>query len=535
MTTEDMKQMILFQEKTYGSELFNEEEESLVVKEISSRYDINHSDFVLETYNEAQSIRLDYFKEITNYEMSINIPMANDLFHYKNMLNVMIEQLIPWSWPLEICEINQESLNETSFKLFLKNLFSELDLIDNTLNKHIEIVYKFRNDEVKTKKFPSGMKITRFFVSLGELLKSKDKDLETAIGKFRLSSEDTTSFTLSLYNPSILFGGIIGNSCLSPNGSNAHSVFINMGYKNVAILHDLAFKHRAWVFIDNQNKLYNVSRAYPYEHYLMQISAFNFFDKLGYKKVQPEHFEFLEYFDDSPAKGFHFQDSLDFEKRYNCKDTAHNYTKGLFGGYPNERVAEVYACDNCDCKSVNSSFIYCNGLCYSCHDESENHFSCYKCGDYFHNDEGYYHEDIGETYCEYCHNRVQEQIRANMLRNAEEIEVILENDYSLSIDEIKEAITIRDKEFYKNKEFYCETPKDLYKLLLILESSGFYWEDEDGYAYDYSPDSDNFPLIIKTSRYALISSILGYREKETFQDYKETFDELINKSKELNS
>lgn len=453
--------------KAPSDKSYDDEVHSLLFKTLAQNEYYIRSNVNYETYIQAQNNKLEFHKDLLGGEKIIEIKNSiQEVEYYKVMFKSIMDKLVSNTYS---AIINNIKINGLSFKDremffdYINTIFVEQVLIDNKLPENIivdltDVIKReesfVRNHENRDsilanpiKKYQAGMKLTRFFVSVAELFRAKDKDMEKSIGRFRIDPNDKVGVFISAYLPSFIKAGSVGNSCLSQGGVNEHSIFMTIGYPNVVLVHDAEFAYRAWLAVDYKNKYYTLAHTYPRENFYLQLMVHSFLKAEGYTQISG-YFSFPEYMDMGAAQEFRHDikqaDSLD------NRDAYFDYSSSLFQNFDDPdtgRIAYVYSCSGCDKSSISSAFLNGNDYCDSCGDDEENHFNCHECGEYEHNDYSNYDEETEEYYCNHCYNRLTEERDQEEQSNEERPELTsVTIDYTL----VKNA---------PSKEFYGMLPK----------------------------------------------------------------------------
>lgn len=374
-----------------------------------------------EVYLQAQQNKLDFHKDILGEEKVIEVeqtilPLEYYLIMYNNIYNAIFGRHSEIHGKIRINGLSFR--NKQMLKDYFDTLITNASLESNVLQENISFdLSRFDKDEwfIKEHKdrdniisnpvkvYKTGMKLTRFFNAIAELLSAKTHETEKLIGRFRIDPNDKVGVFISAYLPSFIKAGAIGNSCLSQGGVNEHSTFMTVGYPNVLVVHDADFSYRAWLAIDYKNKYYTLAHTYPKENFFLQLMVHTYLKSKGFTQVGA-YFRFPEYMDMGAAG--EFSESSIIKHNEENKESYFDYSIGLFVAYsrPQEgRVACVYSCCGCDKSSIHD-FTNENGYCDDCVDNDENHFNCADCGDWTHNDYSNYDADNDEYYCNHCYS-----------------------------------------------------------------------------------------------------------------------------------
>lgn len=443
-----------------------------------------------EIYTQAQQLKMEYFSELITDSFAAKLPSIDASFYHENMFKIVLGQVIFWS-SSNVMINNETVTNDFEFRKKLSDFFTDEGIRDNRLTTTFTIQYK-QNGEWKETKYPEGMKITRFFVSLFSNLQIKNRDNEKMIGKMRLDPNDYQDIYLSTYLPVFIRSGIIGSSCLSPDGSNSHGSFINSGYPNLAVVHDADFNNRAWLALDNGAKRFAIAHCYPHENHYLQIATRNYMVSKGYTEVNGSYFSFNEYIDMSSTKGLEIEH--DGHLREN-KDSEHEYGDSIFkvqnyNAY--KCVCDYYSCDNCDRRSMDPNFIYENGYCYECYEEQNEHIYCERCGEYIHVEDSYYDEETSESYCSGCYDDILKEREVEKLGELEgeedSLREYVKNHFNLEIpygvdsyfidgykDYITNLITKNEFEVKLDYTFYVNKGIEYEIAMAYLDACEYKW------------------------------------------------------------
>ena len=431
--------------KSYDEKIHSLLFETLVTDEYHFRVKTNY-----ETYIQAQNNKLEFHKELLNGEKIIEVQNSiEEVEYYKVMFNAIMEKLLSVGYfqTSVYIKVNNLSFKDNDmFMDYIKTIFTDQVLKDNKLPENIS--FDFTNlikqddsfirghenrDSLTTnpiKKYQVGMKLTRFFVSIAELFRAKDKEMEKAIGRFRIDPNDKVGVFISAYIPSFIKAGAVGRSCLSQGGVNEHSTFMTVGYPNVILVHDADFAYRAWLAVDYKNKYYTLAHTYPRENFYLQLMVHSYLKQQGFTQVTG-YFSFPEYMDMGAAQEFSNQSKQ--IQSWDNRDSYFDYSTSLFQHWDDPdtgRIAYVYSCSGCDKSSISSNFLNGGDYCDSCDDDSENHFNCHECGEYEHNDYANYDEETEEYYCTSCYNELVDRREQEETEESEEPQELT----SVSID-----------------------------------------------------------------------------------------------------
>ena len=220
---------------------------------------------------EASALRKDYLKDIFEDHQVVEIvhsPTPEE--HRKFMASVMIR------W------MNQ--YGNGSFEFTRK--LDEETITTGRLSKDISTHDKtFRQDSRTTR-------ILNYFAE-----QTNDFTMKTRLVGNYQPQEDNQKVRL-LYSPwAILEAGEMGDSCVSPEGENEHSVPTALGYKNMFVAMDDKWRWRAWIFVDPATKTYTIGKGYPRENYEAQHAVMTFMREKGYEIPNNGVFETPEYTD----------------------------------------------------------------------------------------------------------------------------------------------------------------------------------------------------------------------------------------------
>jgi len=398
---------------------------------VANEYHISTGGINYETYIEAQNNKLQFHKDLLGGEKIIEIKNSiQEVEYYKVMFKSIMEKLVNNTIYSLITSVKFNGLSFKDREMFfdyINTIFTEQVLVENKLPENIIVDFTdvikreesfIRGHENREsiianpiKKYQTGMKLTRFFVSIAELWRSKDKDMEKSIGRFRIDPNDKVGVFISAYLPSFIKAGSIGNSCLSHGGVNEHSTFMTVGYPNVVLVHDADFAYRAWLAVDYKNKYYTLAHTYPRENFYLQLMVHSFLKAEGYTQIS-SYFSFPEYMDMGAAQ--EFREGIKQADSWDNRDAYFNYSSSLFQNFsdPDEgRIAYVYSCSGCDKSSVSSDFLEDGDYCDSCanNENDDDYFTCARCDEREHNDYSNYDEDTEEYYCNSCHEHLLEE------------------------------------------------------------------------------------------------------------------------------
>lgn len=290
-----------------------------------------------------------------------------------------------------------------------------IELIEQLNKESIETGYLTSDVKVFDKTFRAGSKITRLFNYFAD--KTNDHNLKTRlVGNFQAQKNAQKVF-LSYSAWGILEGGLIGESCMSPEGENQHGTVASLGYKNMFIAMSEEMDWRAWVFVDTENKKYNIAKGYPRENYEAQHAVMTFMREKGYEITGHSYFSLPEYHDQvgifpkiyNKEISERVKNELDrlclprfisFDTECCNRDAYHSWESTLNDEFIGESdsIVTVYCCENCGMLQL--SPFDTDGLCYDC----ENVHYCDECGDRYWDGDGQYFEDDDQYLCDHCAN-----------------------------------------------------------------------------------------------------------------------------------
>lgn len=202
---------------------------------------------------------------------------------------------------------------------FLENNISSEDVKNNRTSVSIRI---------GKRRYGVGAKVTRVLSAMMDLY-NLNIIKNTYVGNLKPNPTDK-KVLLTTHPIAGYLAGMIGDSCLSPHGSNKHAGPLSNGYKNTAVFFNESLSWRAFVSVDFENKYFALAKGYPRENYSLQFFIKRYFEKQGFKMVKG-YFEYPEYFDMTPL--------FINEKEDNKRQETHEWNKDAFHWYSaNERV-----------------------------------------------------------------------------------------------------------------------------------------------------------------------------------------------------
>lgn len=191
----------------------------------------------------------------------------------------------------------------------LEKTISHEDIMNNKISQEIK---------VGRRRFGKGGRVTRVLSALSDNLNISQ--LKNRFVGNMMSNGHVSSINISIHPLTGYLGGMMANSCLSPNGGNRHAGPNSIGYKNVAMLYNDDLTWRAWITFDFAAKIVGISKGYPKENYSIQYSLRKYFKDLGYR-ISQSHFRYPEYWDTSST----FSDD-ELEKFHGNHDAYYEYS-----------------------------------------------------------------------------------------------------------------------------------------------------------------------------------------------------------------
>lgn len=369
-----------------------------------------------EVYAKAYDSRMDYLKDLMREDPTIEIPMIVDEIKYrKTMFSVFRDYIEYKEFASEFEKITDEEILSNKTARTIKLEYFKYKVVREKTNEGSLV------KETLSKKYPAGSKLTRVMNFVADIIMENDELKNRVVGNF--VSQDFhkkgNELILSAHPLSLVYAGITGNSCISPEGENATGAVATMGYKNMLIAHLPDWTWRAYVSIDPDRKGFEIYNGYPRENELAQVVLHDYLEKRGYKSFRTSGFSFPYYFDNS-RRGVYTEDLLERERNY-------SFNREFFVDYPRtinglERVSDgivnVYFCNSCG-NGFFDEYELENGYCENCDSALK---VCGLCDCEEHYDNMYWSERYNQYVCDTCatltepeRKEVQEKFEAQFL------------------------------------------------------------------------------------------------------------------------
>lgn len=261
-------------------------------KNIKGYYAVDHTDIAdFSQYAEFMLRKVKHQQAILNGNIAIEIePIDNDMY-----FSIILDDL------------KKKMRKEYPASDFYRNMTRALDykfsdndpfinavkiLMEDENKKIEEFVSKINTitvEELKTnslmvnrmhegRRYDAGMKVTKFLGKLGIN--------ERVYASIQFDYDKVKRPVILSVDPGdIAFGGRIGESCYSPDGSNSHSLAATIRYDQsfIAVQYlENGSSWRAWVYVDNKHKRYFVASGHPFENLINQLTVHSYFESLGY-------------------------------------------------------------------------------------------------------------------------------------------------------------------------------------------------------------------------------------------------------------
>jgi len=234
-------------------------------------YYLSNSSERIAAYNKAvfekKTYVKKYFKDF-DYNSSIKIPMIDSKYY-----------------SLDIYE-------RVKYSLKTKDAFTKDEIISNRVISNRKILNMQANVGTKVTKLLTKF-ATKFDNNTEPVIPYRYVDIgyikERLINNMYAPIRDENIY-LS-YDPlAFVAAGLVGESCLSPEGENNYSVFGNANYKNALVAFNKDWSWRAFVWIEHEDKIFTINKGYPQENYAAQLTIIKYFEERGYEYVSGDPF-----------------------------------------------------------------------------------------------------------------------------------------------------------------------------------------------------------------------------------------------------
>lgn len=352
-----------------------------------------------EIYAQTYDARMDFLKDLMREDPTIEIPMIIDEIKYRKAMFITFLSYI------EHRDFSKEFENITDNEIMSNKIEKEIVLTFSKFESKLDNNGKRTGSTQNfVKKFPEGTKLTRVMNYVADIIVENDELKNRVVGNFVSQSfhKKEKEVILSAHPLSMLFAGVIGESCLSPDGENSHGAIGLVGYKDLLVAHLPDWSWRAYVWIEPTKKAFIIFNGYPRENEVAQIVLHEYLENRGYKNAEQMSSYFPYYFDASRRK-LYTENKINLfdENQKGLKPTfAVNYPRTLFGQErSSDGVINVYSCDSCDNVYFDDFELDEYGLCDACADDLRN---CSVCGGAHFQDNMYWSERIDDYICESC-------------------------------------------------------------------------------------------------------------------------------------
>jgi len=194
---------------------------------------------------------------------------------------------------------------------------------------------------------------------------------------------------LSIIPEDMIMGGLIGNSCYSPDGENMHEPFLMSRSIYWAIAHDSKWNTRMYVLIDVNRGVYLLNYCYPRQSGTLAYSVDGFLQMKGLQRIDDANhfFTYNDHYVDAtynPYPELNKYGSTASAEYRRSRPSYHAVAKGTKGcaitGNPKFKELSYVNCDDCD--RINPpEYMYDKYICHNCHDRDEED-TCWECGEY---------------------------------------------------------------------------------------------------------------------------------------------------------
>lgn len=198
-----------------------------------------------------------------------------------------------------------------------------------------------------------------------------------------------TEVKLSIIPEDMIMGGLIGNSCYSPDGENMHEPFVMSRSVYWAIAHDSKWATRMYVLIDVKRGVYLLNYCYPRQSGTLSYSVDGFLQMKGLKRLDDasrffkygNHYVDVTYNPYPELSKYGMTASDDYHR---SRPSYHAVAKGTNGcaitGNPKFKELSYVTCDDCD-RVNRPEDMFNKYTCQSCHDRDEEN-RCWECDEY---------------------------------------------------------------------------------------------------------------------------------------------------------
>lgn len=266
---------------------------------------------------------------------------ATDLSYFNKMIGSIISNLILKETIDLLDKTGGLILSTEDKEALIKKMVYTNSTPESLLSNRTSFSFKILHKE-KYYQFPEGMKITKMLSNLlkYEIFEAYPFIEEKLIGNLFIAEKDKREVFVSIDPTAFIAASFIGNSCYSPGSGNQHAAIANIGYTDSAVVHNSNWTERAYLFIDNQSKVFSIAKTYPKSNFYSQMIVVEKINSLGYELVDLAWFSEREndsemYFDTTAEMIF---DSLKpREERDVCIEYSAHYKENILNkNYPVE-------------------------------------------------------------------------------------------------------------------------------------------------------------------------------------------------------
>lgn len=375
-----------------------------IIKGVKEYYCLVDEDTVLDIVNEATARKLTYFKDILNHHYTKAKKFTSEVneTEYRKFMSVLILSRLCSRWSFTV---------------------EELEKVTNAIDTEAIQTNRLTQDvDLDGRVFVKGTKMTRFFTKLSDLF-NNNYVKNNLTGQFVMQRGDNKELYLSISPYAFLKASNVG-TCISPDGCNSFTVLANMGYPNLAVVHDEDFSWRAWLYLDNKNKEFALLQGYPRENFTKQIATVLMMHDMGYTPTNPGRFIVPGYHEtnsfwihdmtrgEEDFSEFHrimmeFYEKIGFshevfsfrkehgEIEFNY-DASVIYAKRLNDLQAGYGLVEIYECHGCG-----ENTLYSDDYCPSC---EEDYMYCSECDNSVYEGDTYYSEYHQQLFCAHCYS-----------------------------------------------------------------------------------------------------------------------------------
>lgn len=232
--------------------------------------------------------KMEYQKDLFKGEHTIIIPPPSADEYFATVKKQLRATLIERKGPLlrQLTRYDSYKIFDDILKSFMANekmrLQKQIDALavdfDSISIEELKNNSLLETRSVEGRRYDKGMRVSKFLSKIG----FEDRDYASIQFDYDNVKQ---SLSLSLEPGQILYGGVIGESCYSPSGSNNHATIETFRYAQgmIAYSNDPDRKWRAWVYVQPDNKTVYIAASHPYEDQIKQQALYNYFISMGYK------------------------------------------------------------------------------------------------------------------------------------------------------------------------------------------------------------------------------------------------------------